>query len=220
MISSFLHWGSRLLATLAACVSFTASSSASDYQFTYTNPSVGSFAAEYVLEYFSLVDCVPCRRFELDSLSGLIERAESGSLRIVFRDLLPGADSMSESRALFCLQEYPNYLERRLSLKMGRNHPQTHSNALNGLSLARYRACFESDQVPSILSHNLSVFDDLGFTATPAFVLSVSRPSSFRIASFVGSISLADIDSALEDHAEQHSLPRASYRIPPIHSQN
>jgi len=96
MISSFLHWGSRLLATLAACVSFTASSSASDYQFTYTNPSVGSFAAEYVLEYFSLVDCGPCRRFELDSLSGLIERAESGSLRNVFRDLLPGADSMYE----------------------------------------------------------------------------------------------------------------------------
>lgn len=141
------------------------------YRFTFSNAAAGTAHAPALLEYFSMVDCGPCRQFELEELPALLPAVESGQLRIVFRDLPPPSAYEAEALHLFCLQETEDFLAARLEAKRSGEYirPQT---TLRDRRLARWQECLDGVAAEAITAHNLAAFHRHGFSGTPAFVLS------------------------------------------------
>jgi len=141
------------------------------YRFTFDNPSVGSADAPFVIEYFSAVDCSPCRFFESNHLQQLLDQVDQGSVRIVFRDIAPATPSLHDAIRLFCLQEFPDFLSRRIAEKrLGQAAPPLPD--LRNKARARYSSCLKDVQPAQIMTHNREAFDRLGFVGTPSFTLS------------------------------------------------
>lgn len=140
-----------------------------EYQFTYTNPTYGSSNAPYDLEYFSTLDCLPCRYFEEQVLTHLLDLADAGVLRLVFRDLAPSPAVLSDALHLFCHQEYPDYVVHRESFKRGL---KTDTDiTLRGKSRERFEQCIVRQAGLPIMKHNLQAFKASGFQGTPSFIL-------------------------------------------------
>lgn len=177
------------------CVPLLAS--ANDYRFTFTNPSVGEPHAPYVLHYFSLVDCSPCRQFETQELERLMGLVNDGSLRIVFRDLIPDESTLNEGRWLFCLQEHPNYIQNRLEAKRSKDFSETSLPELTGKAKARYQSCLSSESAYPILSHNKEAFDSFRFVGTPSFALYAAHRQGSAIYTWSRPIAVDDLVSAI-----------------------
>lgn len=148
-------------------------SAQSPYRFTFSNPAMGSPHATAVLEYFSLVDCAPCRQFELVELPALLPLVEAGRLRIVFRDLPPADADVDAALHLFCLQETENFLTARLDAKRTGEYALTLK--LRDRRKARWDECREGVAATRIAAHNMEAFDRHAFVGTPAFTLSLNN---------------------------------------------
>jgi len=145
---------------------------AATFQFTFTNPAIGSNRALFVLEYFSMAECSPCRRFELSTLPSIQSLLDQGELRIVFRDLPSEPSSLPFSRQLFCLQEYSDFLDRRLQAKRSEAFDWGSLPRLSGLHKARHEQCLNQPAADAVHAVNQSDFDKRQLTGTPAFSLS------------------------------------------------
>jgi len=172
---------------------------ASDYRFTYTNPSIGSRTAPFVLEYFSLVDCAPCLRFELETLQTIMPLVDDGRLRIVFRDIFPHDDVLGSGLELFCLQEYPDYLQRRQSAKKHQVFVANPEPALPRKARARYESCLETKAGVPILTYNQESFDRRQLHGTPSFSLLLSHRTGTVVRNWSGSITASDLNTAMGD---------------------
>lgn len=150
-----------------------------NYQFTFSNPTIGAPKSPYVLEYFTSLSCSICHAFEIDELPELLDLVEDGLLRIVFRDL-PNDDMTSKlSVTQFCLQEYPDYLYNRAALKTDATFVASLPQ-LRGLASARHEGCLTSDSVTRISKHNYQSFVRSGFKGTPSFVLTEARTNRYK----------------------------------------
>lgn len=148
--------------------------SAEDYAFTYDNPMVGSVEAQYRLEYFSSTTCASCLTFERAHLGDLSPLIEGATLRVVFRDLPNGDVNSDLAVTQFCLQEFPDYLVRRVAFKANPDHVRS-LPSLRGLAAERHNECLDSPFVQSITSHNFDDFERAGFRGTPSFILTDVR---------------------------------------------
>lgn len=162
---------------------------ASNYEFTYTNPSIGDPQAPFVLEYFSRVDCEPCRQFEMRELGLLLDSVDAGTLRIIFRDLLPDPVAFPASNFLFCLQEYDEYLNWRVQAKRDSVYRSDSLPTLRGRARARHESCMDSDASIPVLTHNQAVFDSHSLIGTPAFQLFRNDRDASAIRRWSGPIS-------------------------------
>jgi hypothetical protein len=176
---------------------------ANDYSFTYTNPSIGDPRAPFVLEYFSLVDCQPCRQFETQKIADLLELVERGRLLIIFRDLPPSQQYLSQGNALFCLQEYPDYFDRRRAAKLYGVDQVLTLPPLSGKSKARYQSCLSDRPSIPVLSHNQESFDGHGLVGTPSFVFISNQPNNTIVRSWSGPITREDLEIAMSTPIEE-----------------
>ena len=141
-----------------------------EYRFTFDNPTDGRSTAPFVLEYFSLVECVECRRFESEDLVALEPLIATGQIRVVYRDMPSLIDAKLSTR-LFCLQEYDHYSELRREAKLDPNFDWTSLAHLTGRSKARFEQCLETDAAGDVQRHNRADFMSRGLMGTPAFTL-------------------------------------------------
>lgn len=168
-----------------------------NYHFTFTNPTIGVPESPYVLEYFTSISCSVCHSFELNELPELLDLVERGLLRIVFRDLPNDDLSSSLSLTQFCLQEYPDYLHSRSSMKVNNAFVDSLPK-LRGLASARHTDCMASDASSLISKHNYLTFVRFGFKGTPSFVLTESRTNRYK--SWSGLTSSESVRTDIKSH--------------------
>lgn len=168
------------------------------YRFTFDNPSVGAPDAPFVLEYFSVVDCSPCRSFEVNHLDQLLAQVDQGTVRIVFRDMPPAAAALHQAIQIFCLQEFPDFVARRIAGKrLGQAAPPLPD--LRNKARARYSACLKDAQPAQIMTHNQEAFEHLGFLGTPSFTLSARHHDAVVTRHFARPIDLQQLIDAMHD---------------------
>lgn len=167
-----------------------------EYQFTFTNPSWGSTDAPYLLQYFSRVDCEPCRDFELTHMASLRPLVAAGTLRVVFRDLLPESDLLPQAKLQFCLQETSDYVTSRLALKSDAVHSLELSHD-NELSIARYQACLSSPLFSQVMRFNGEVFQKYGMVGTPAFTFTLLEEDADTLIAGAGTAFFETVSSLL-----------------------
>lgn len=168
------------------------------YRFTFDNPSIGVTDAPFVLEYFSVVDCSPCRSFEINHLDLLLAQVDQGNVRIVFRDMPPSAPALHQAIKVFCLQEFPDFVARRIAEKrLGQAAPPL--SHLRNKARARYSACLEDVQPAQIMTHNREAFDRLGFVGTPSFALSARHHDPVITRHFARPIDPQQLIDAMHD---------------------
>lgn len=126
-----------------------------------TNPVLGPTPAPVTLEYFTMVGCSSCRKFERDVLPTLLPEVEAGRLRVILRDLSPErARHVPRTVALHCLPIGPDYLERRRALVKAPAE-----------AVGETPACRNPAVAQEVLQANTAAFVAHGFVGTPAFIL-------------------------------------------------
>lgn len=203
-----MRWSFRVRSTLWAVGLLVASSStcAQVHRFTYTNPTIGSTSSPFVLEYFSLVDCIPCRAFEIGELNDVLSAVVDGTLRIVFRDLVPAENVEREGVELFCLQELDDFVDTRITAK--RTGDYTQSGALlRDRRLARWEQCLEGKAALEIMAHNQRSFDAYGFVGTPSFILSLEHEGTRTDVSWSGRTEAETIFDAIHTTLNESNKP-------------
>ena len=168
------------------------------YRFTFSNPSVGSLRAEFVLEYFSAADCAPCKAFEIEALPGLQSSIRSGQVRVVFRGLPVDEQWRDYSLRLFCLQEHDQYLDRRRAAKSSPSFDWGTLPTLTGRQKARHDQCLQYSAVDEVQQHNKLDFDRRGFHGTPAFTLSYVDTSGVNQSHFSGFATVQRLQSRMQ----------------------
>jgi protein-disulfide isomerase len=196
---------------VAIAVAFTTSRSDLRVNLAPEYPSRGRVDAPLTLLEFTDYQCPYCRRFQAETWPAL-KRAyvDTGKLRFVLLDLPLDFHEAAEpaAEAAHCAAAQGGFwpMHDALLRSDASLAPQAIENlaALQGLNVARLRACTTRHETRGAIERNAALARSLGLNGTPDFILGTVAAGELRGQALIGSMPLADFEAAIARAMPKH----------------
>jgi protein-disulfide isomerase len=173
--------------------------------------SMGSDAAPVTVMEFADFQCPYCRRFHTDSFAELKKNyIDTGKVRFISRDLPLEfhSNAMNAALAAHCAGEQNKYWELRNTLIVNSKDLARESITKyaqqDGLEMASFTACLDSQKYKSQIERDRDQANQLGFSGTPSFVIGRMKNDKLEGVKIVGAMPYATFDSKINDLLAAH----------------